>query len=274
MRIAWLPISLALALCVCQPVPVTQRRQLSLIPDSQLLPLSYEQYQSILNEMEVVTGTQDARTVSRVGQRIRAAVEDYMAELDYEERIEGYDWEFSLIEDSAVNAFALPGGKVGVFTGMMPVAETETGLAVVIAHEIAHAIAQHGNERMSQALLVQLGGMALSVALSEKPVQTRRLFLAAYGLGAQLGVLLPYSRLHESEADQLGLIFMAKAGYDPRAAVDFWQRMEEAAEGRPSPPAFLSTHPSYEQRIEEIRDHLPKALEYYRKSRGAPVAGG
>jgi predicted Zn-dependent protease len=189
-----------------------------------------------------------------------------MAELGYQERLEGYEWEYSLIQDSSINAFALPGGKVGVFTGMMPVAETETGLAVVIAHEIAHAIAEHGNERMSQALLVQLGGTALSVALAERPVETRRLFLSAYGLGAQLGILLPYSRLHESEADRLGLIFMAKAGYDPREAIDFWQRMAQAAEGRPSPPAFLSTHPTYEQRIENLRDLMPQALEHYRQN--------
>jgi predicted Zn-dependent protease len=271
MKSTWQPISLGLMLCICQPVPVTQRQQLSLIPESQLLPLSYEQYQTLLNRMDVVTGTRDARMVKRIGQRIQGAVVKYMEELGYADRLEGYEWEFSLIEDSAINAFALPGGKVGVFTGMMPVAETETGLAVVMAHEVAHAIAQHGNERMSQALLVQLGGTALSIALAEKPVATRRLFLSAYGLGAQVGVLLPYSRLHESEADQLGLIFMAMAGYDPREAVDFWQRMEKAAEGRPQPPGFLSTHPSYDKRIENIREHLPRALEYYRESTGAPV---
>ncbi|MBD3315051.1 MAG: M48 family metalloprotease [Chitinivibrionales bacterium] len=256
-------------LLMCQPVPLTQRSQLNLIPESQLLPLSSDEYQSMLNEMEVVTGTREAAMVKRVGRRIKSAVADYMAEIGYEERLEDYEWEFNLIEDSAINAFAMPGGKVGVFTGMMPVAETETGLAVVMAHEIAHVIAQHGNERMSQALLVQLGGAALSVALAERPAETRRLFLAAYGLGSQLGVLLPYSRLHESEADRLGLIFMAKAGYNPREAVDFWQRMEEASEGG-APPAFLSTHPTHQQRIENLREQMPEALEYYREATEAP----
>jgi predicted Zn-dependent protease len=158
----------------------------------------------------------------------------------------------------------MPGGKVVVYTGILPITKNESGLATVMGHEIAHAIARHGNERMSQALATQLGGMALSVALSSEPQQTRQLFMQAYGLGAQVGVLLPYSRLQESEADEIGLIFMAKAGYDPRKAVDFWQRMEKQSGGG-APPEFLSTHPSPKSRIEDIKEHLPEAMKYYRK---------
>jgi predicted Zn-dependent protease len=157
----------------------------------------------------------------------------------------------------------MPGGKIVIYTGILPITQNENGLATVMGHEIAHVMAQHGNERMSQGLVAQLGGMALGAALSSKPQQTQQLFMAAYGVGAQVGILLPYSRLQESEADEIGLIFMAKAGYDPRTAVDFWQRMEQNANGS-SPPEFLSTHPLHKTRIETIKKHLPAAMVYYR----------
>lgn len=256
-----LTVSMAL---VCQPVPITGRRQLNLIPSGQINQLSFQQYEQMLEEMQVVSGTEQAQMVKRVGRRIRSAVEQYMRENDMSGQLEGYEWEFTLFEDSTANAWAMPGGKVGIHTGIMPIAETETGLAVVMGHEIAHAIAEHGNERMSQQLLVQLGGVALSEALSKRPKATRQIFMAAYGLGSQVGVLLPYSRLHESEADRLGLIFMAMAGYDPREAIDFWQRMQEKAGGK-APPEFLSTHPAHKDRIARIEELLPDAMEYYRK---------
>lgn len=247
----------------CSTVPVTERRQLSLIPSDQILSLSFEQYNKFLSEHKMVTGNSESRMVKEVGKRISRAVEDYMRENGKEDLLQGYAWEFNLVEDKQVNAFCMPGGKVIIYTGILSVTQNETGLATVMGHEIAHAIARHGNERMSHGLAAQLGGMALSVALSSKPQQTQQLFMQAYGLGAQVGVLLPYSRLQESEADEIGLIFMAKAGYDPRKAVDFWQRMEEQS-GSGAPPEFLSTHPSHESRIEDIKEHLPTAMEYYR----------
>jgi predicted Zn-dependent protease len=248
----------------CSTVPVTERRQLSLIPSDQILSLSFQQYDKFLSEHKVVTGTSESRMVKEVGKRISQAVEDYMRKNGQENLLQGYAWEFNLVEDKQANAFCMPGGKVVVYTGILPITKNESGLATVMGHEIAHAIARHGNERMSQALATQLGGMALSVALSSEPQQTRQLFMQAYGLGAQVGVLLPYSRLQESEADEIGLIFMAKAGYDPRKAVDFWQRMEKQSGGG-APPEFLSTHPSPKSRIEDIKEHLPEAMKYYRK---------
>lgn len=246
----------------CSSVPVTGREQLTLIPQGQLTALSTDQYQQFLNQHEVVRGTPEAEMVQRVGQKIRQAVETYMRQHGREAEIQDYNWEFHLVKDDQANAFAMPGGKVVVYSGILDIAETPAGLATVMAHEIAHVIANHGNERMSQALLAQLGGVALSVALNDKPQQTQQLFMAAYGLGAQVGVLLPYSRLQESEADKLGLIFMAMAGYNPREAVDFWQRMEQQSKSG-APPQFLSTHPSHETRIESLKEEMPQAMKYY-----------
>ncbi len=249
-------------IAACATVPVTERRQLRLIPRSELLGMSFTQYNQFLNEHPVVTGTPEAAMVERVGSRIAAAVEEYMSSIGQAAALRGYQWEFRLVEDDMVNAWCMPGGKVVFYTGILPVTETETGLAVVMGHEVAHAVAEHGNERMSQALLAQFGGAALSAAMRDRPEETRNLWLAAYGVGAQVGVLLPYSRLHESEADQLGLIFMAMAGYDPREAVTFWERMA-AARGGPEPPELVSTHPADSRRIRDLQDALPKAMEYY-----------
>ncbi|MFW6237098.1 MAG: M48 family metallopeptidase [Desulfosudaceae bacterium] len=191
-------------------------------------------------------------------------MERYFAANGLAQQLDNYRWEFHLVQDNAANAWCMPGGKVVVYTGILPLTRDETGLAVVMGHEIAHAVARHGSERMSQALVAQLGGMALSRALAEKPEATQSLWMAAYGVGTQFGLLLPYSRLHEKEADHLGLIFMAMAGYDPRAAVDFWGRMAEQGAGR-KPPEFLSTHPSDQTRINQIKKLLPEAMSYYRQ---------
>jgi len=247
----------------CSTVPVTDRQQLTLLSSDQVLSLSFNQYNQFLNQNKVVADTAQSRMVHQVGSRIQRAVETFFQKRGRSEILAGYRWEFKLVEDSSANAFAMPGGKVVVFTGILAITENENGLATVMGHEIAHAVARHGNERMSQGLLTQLGGMALSAAISSKPEQTRQLFMAAYGMGAQVGVILPYSRLQESEADELGLIFMAIAGYDPRSAVEFWQRMDQKQE-QASPPEFLSTHPSHETRIEDIKEHLPTAMKYYR----------
>jgi predicted Zn-dependent protease len=203
----------------CSTVPVTGRRQLNLVPQSQMLSMSFQEYGTFLQQNKVSTNQEQTALVKRVGGRIQGAVERYFAEKGISDQLSGYKWEFNLIESNEVNAWCMPGGKVVVYTGILPVTKDEDGLAVVLGHEIAHAVAQHGNERMSQGLLAQLGGMALNEALANKPEQTRQLWMTAFGAGVQVGALLPFSRTQESEADHLGLIFMAMAGYDPQTAV-------------------------------------------------------
>ncbi len=250
----------------CAEVGITGRRQLSLVPDSIINSLSVQQYNQFLAEQKVVTGTSGSEMVQRVGNRIVTAVDEYARRNLERDPFEGYKWEFNLVEDNAVNAFAMPGGKVVVYTGILPVTQDEDGLAVVVGHEIAHIFAKHGAERMTQSLVVEMGGMALSVALRERPEATRELFMASYGMGSQVGILLPFSRLHENEADRLGLIFMAMAGYDPSAAVAFWERMSAMKSGD-QPPEFLSTHPADSTRIQNLRNLIPEAMEYYRPAK-------
>ncbi|MCB2204709.1 M48 family metallopeptidase [bacterium] len=263
-----IPVSLLLVsvffLSACGTVPVTGRRQLNLIPSSTMLSMSASQYGEFMQSHRQSGDMSKVQMVRRVGTGIKNAVERYFAQKGMSDELSGYKWEFNLVESPEVNAWCMPGGKVVVYTGILPITRDETGLAVVMGHEIAHAIAEHGNERMSQGLLTQLGGMALSEALSEKPEQTRALWMTAFGVGAQVGVLLPFSRLQESEADELGLIFMAMAGYNPNEAVGFWQRMAAMKNGS-APPEFLSTHPSDETRIRDIQKALPEAMKYYRK---------
>lgn len=246
----------------CGKVPITGRKQLNLIPGSQMMSMSFQQYDQFLKEHKLSTNQQQTAMVKRVGQRIQKAVEAYFAEKGISDQLKDYKWEFNLVDSPEANAWCMPGGKVVFYTGILPITKDETGLAVVMGHEIAHAIAEHGNERMSQGLLTQFGGMALAVALEEKPEQTQALWMTAFGLGSQIGVMLPFSRLHESEADRLGLIFMAMAGYNPSEAVDFWQRMADMKGGQ-APPEFLSTHPSDATRIEQIKKWLPEAMQYF-----------
>lgn len=248
----------------CETVPITGRQQLSLIPSGTILAMSFNSYDDFLSKHKVITNTEESQMVKRAGQRIQHAVGQYFHEHNMSDRLEGYQWEFNLVDDKNINAWCMPGGKVVVYTGILPITRDETGLAVIMGHEIAHAVANHGDERMSQGLIAQMGGIALAVALSERPRETNDLFVVAYGLGAQIGVLLPYSRLHESEADRLGLIFMAMSGYDPHSALDFWQRMLSSKHGA-SPPEFLSTHPADAARIKNIERLIPEAMEYYKK---------
>ena len=257
-------VCILLMVCSCSRVDITGRRQFNLVPDSLMNQMSFQSYNQFLTENKLSTNAQQAEMVKRVGSRIQAALEEYCAKNGLQDRLEGYAWEFNLVEDKAVNAWAMPGGKVVVYTGILPVTKTEAGLAVVMGHEIAHAFAKHGGERMTQGLLVELGGIALSTALKEHPEQTKTLFLQAYGAGSQIGLLLPYSRVHENEADHLGLIFMAMAGYDPQEAVVFWERMAESSKGKERPPEFLSTHPAEETRIRNLQNLIPDAMKYYR----------
>jgi predicted Zn-dependent protease len=256
-------ILLALTVYYCSTVPITGRKQLSLIPASEMNSMSFAQYGEFLKTNKLSLNKSDVEMVKRVGVNIQKAVEMYFAQNNLSKELDGYAWEFNVVESPEVNAWCMPGGKVVVYTGILPITKDETGLAVVMGHEIAHAVAQHGGERMSQGLLQQLGGVALSVALKDKPQETQTLFMTAYGVGTTVGVMLPFSRTHESEADHLGLIFMAMAGYNPNAAVDFWTRMSQM--GGQKPPEFLSTHPSDETRIADIKKELPEALKYYKK---------
>lgn len=248
----------------CFKNPVTGRSSLNALPESEMRSMATQQYAAVKTQSTVVTGTKDAEMVQRVGMRISRAVEEYMKSIGKYELIQDYKWEFNLINENQVNAWCMPGGKVAFYTGIMPVCQNEAGVATVMGHEIAHAVARHGNERMSQEYATQFGGAALSVALSEKPEQTRQLYMAAYGATTQLGLILPYSRAHESEADHMGLIFMAMAGYNPNEAISFWQRM--AALGGQKPPEFLSTHPSDQRRINDIKGKIPEAMTYYKSN--------
>jgi predicted Zn-dependent protease len=252
------------SLSACSTVPITGRSQLNLIPGQSMLSMSLQQYDQFLKEHKVSGNREQTATVKRVGANVQHAVERYFAASGLSQHLSDYKWEFNLVDDPQVNAWCMPGGKVVVYTGLLPVAKGDAGLAVVLGHEIAHAIAEHGNERMSQGLLAQMGGVALSTALSTKSAETQQLWMSVYGVGAQYGAILPYGRMQENEADHLGLIFMAMAGYDPNEALAFWERMA-ANKGGKAPPEFLSTHPSDATRIAEIRRLIPEAMQEYRK---------
>jgi predicted Zn-dependent protease len=259
-----LPVVLAgLVFLSCHSVPLTGRNQLNIIPSSTMLSMSAQEYNSFLQSNPKSNDQANAALVQNVGQRIQGAVERFMTQEGAADQLAGYKWEFNLVQSDQVNAWAMPGGKVVFYTGILPITQNETGIAVVMGHEVAHAIAEHGNERMSQGLIAQFGAIALSEALKNKPEQTQALYMTAFGLGAQFGAILPFSRLQESEADHLGLIFMAMAGYDPNAAVAFWERMA-ANKGSQAPPEFMSTHPSDQTRIAKIREALPEAMQYYK----------
>lgn len=252
-------------LVACSKNALTGKSQLTLLPESELQTMATQEYQQFLSTNKVVStsNNRDAEMVVRVGKRITNAVENFYKEKGISDRLTGFKWEYNLVDDKAVNAWCMPGGKIVVYTGLLPVTQNEAALAAVMGHEVSHALLQHGNQRMSQGLLQQLGGVALSVALANKPAETQNLFLNAYGVGSQVGVLLPFSRKNELEADHYGLIFAAMAGYNPEEAINLWQRMAKASEGQ-APPEFLSTHPSDEHRIAQLKKLMPEALKYYK----------
>ncbi|MGI4869595.1 MAG: M48 family metallopeptidase [Janthinobacterium lividum] len=253
--------SLAL-LSACATVPITGRRQLSLVSGSEMNSLAVTQYKETLSTAKLSTNAAQVAMVRRVGQRIQAAVELYFKQQNLSSQLDGYAWEFNLIDDpKTANAWCMPGGKVAVYTGILPLTKDETGLAVVLGHEISHAVARHGAERMSDQLGLQLGGSLLSTALNKDPAATGSAFNTAIGAVEQ-GAALKFSRTQESEADHLGLIFMAMAGYDPAQALPFWQRM--AAQSQNSTPEILSDHPADATRIADIQHLLPEAKKYYK----------
>ncbi|MFV0506273.1 MAG: M48 family metallopeptidase [Bacteroidales bacterium] len=262
--------SLVLIMCSifsdCSRVPLTGRSQLSLVPENEMLSLSLTQYQQFLTENKVSANAASTAMVQRCGKKIALAVEEYLRQQGLESRISDFKWEFNLVESEEPNAWCMAGGKVVVYSGLLPIAQNEAGLAVVLSHEIAHAVARHGSERMSQQLALQYGGVALSVAMAKKSASTQSLVNQVYGVGGNLGVLA-YSRTHEYEADKMGIIFMSKAGYDPSVAISFWQRMSQMS-GSAETPEILRTHPLDENRISAIEEILPKAMEIYNRTQG------
>jgi predicted Zn-dependent protease len=252
-------------LVACSTNPLTKKSQLTLLPESELQAMGTQEYQQFLSTSRVISasGNRDAEMVRRVGQRITRAVTEYYAQNGITDKLNGVNWEYNLVDDKAVNAWCMPGGKIVVYTGLLPISQNEAALAVVMGHEVSHALLQHGNQRMSQGLLAQAGEVALSVALANKPTETQNLFLAAYGAGATIGVMLPFSRKQELEADRFGLIWTAMAGYNPQEAISLWERMEKASQGQ-HPPEFLSTHPSEGTRIDELQKFMPEAMKYYK----------
>ena len=252
----------------CSSVPLSGRSQLSLIGNNKIFPMSYEQYEQVKRESKVITGTEQARMVKRVGTRIQRAVEQYFGDQGKSNYLEDYQWEYNLIDnDSTVNAWCMPGGKVAFYTGIMPICEDESGLAVVMGHEIAHAIANHGRERISQQYAAQFGLSAVAIVITgggNAPTIPTEIIMQGAGAATSLGILA-FSRKHESEADKLGLYFMAMAGYNPQEAPEFWERMSGLGGGE-APPEFLSTHPSHDTRISDLNANMPKAMEYYRNA--------
>jgi predicted Zn-dependent protease len=246
----------------CATNPFTGKSTLALVPNSQLFPTSFAQYNEFLNENKVVKGTKDAQMITRVGERIKAATERWMNANGQQGYLNDYKWEFNLVDDKTVNAWCMPGGKIVFYTGILPVAQNETAIAAIMGHEVAHALANHGQQRMSAGLLQQIGAVAGNVVIQDE--KNKALFNQAYGVGTQVGVMLPFSRSHESEADRIGLYLMAIAGYNPDEASKLWERMD-ANSGGQAPPAILSTHPSNDSRIAELNQLAPLAKEEAKK---------
>jgi predicted Zn-dependent protease len=260
-------ISLVMVVTVlysCATVPVTGRKQLSLVSSDEINAMSAQQYKEVVAKGPLSTNKEQTEMVKRVGVRIQKAVEQYMASKGASAQLAGFNWEFNLIQDDkTVNAWCMPGGKVAFYTAILPVCKDELGVAVVMGHEVAHAIANHGAERMSQGLLAEFGMSTLGAAMGQNPTATQQIFMQAVGMGTNVG-MLKFSRSHESEADHMGLIFMAMAGYDPSSAPKFWERMATLSGGA-QPPEFLSTHPSHETRIKDLEGWIPEAMQYYKK---------
>ena len=246
----------------CNTNPFTGNKTLAIVPNSQLLPMAFKQYDKFLKENEVIKNTEEARMVKHVGQEIANAAEKWLNNNGYKDYLKNYKWEYSLIDSEQVNAFCMPGGKIVVYQGILPIAQDRAGVAGIMGHEVAHALANHGQQRMSAAQIQQTAGAAGSLFFEDE--QSRQIFSQAYGLGSQVGVMLPFNRKHETQADKIGLDLMAIAGYDPQEAADLWRRMSKESGGK-APPEFLSTHPSNQTRISNIEKWAPGAKATGRK---------
>lgn len=240
----------------CSTNPFTGNKTLALVPNSQIFPTAFAQYDEFLTENNVVTGTKEAEMVKRIGQKIAVAAERWLDANGYQGYLKDYQWEYNLVKDETVNAWCMPGGKIVVYTGILPIADGEAGLAAIMGHEVSHALANHGQQRMSAGMLQQFGAVAGNIAIKDQ--ESLALFNQAYGIGTQVGVMLPFSRSHESQADEIGLYLMAIAGYEPLEAANLWRRMN-AKSGGQAPPEFLSTHPANETRIRNIEALASKA---------------
>ncbi len=249
-------LSVIVMVVACTTNPFTGKQTLALVPNSQILPMAFQQYDQFLTENNVIKGTSDARMIQNVGQKISTAAERYLTANGYAGYLKDYRWEYNLVEDPAVNAWCMPGGKIVFYTGILPIAAGEAGVAAIMGHEVAHALANHGQQRMSAGQLQAIGAVAGNIALSRDP-KNQEIFNQAYGIGSTVGVMLPFSRGHETESDRIGLTLMAIAGYDPIVGAELWQRMAQAGGG--APPEFLSTHPSNETRINNITMWAPEA---------------
>jgi predicted Zn-dependent protease len=254
-------LTVILYLSACATNPFTGKSTMAFVSNSQLFPTSFAQYQEFLNENTVITGTAEAAMVERVGKKLADAAQKWLESEGKEHYLDDYKWEYKLVKDDQINAWCMPGGKIVVYTGILPVTKTEEGLAVVLGHEISHALLDHGQQQMSADLLQQIGalGVAVGTSIAGLSAETQSGLMNAYGIGTTLGAALPFSRRHESEADHYGLILMAIAGYNPDEAVPFWQRM--AALGGGGTPEFLSTHPSDATRIRQLQGWMPEAKQ-------------
>jgi predicted Zn-dependent protease len=257
-RIFSLSILFAALVVACTTNPFTGNKDLNFVSNEQIFPAAFQQYNQFLNENKVIKGTADAQRVTTVGQKIRAAAEKYLNANGYQGYLNGYQWEYNLVQSNEVNAWCMPGGKIVVYSGILPITKDEAGLATVMGHEVAHALVNHGAQRMSAGQLQEIGAVGVGLATSGKSAQTQQLFMQAYGVSSEVFGTLPFSRKHENEADEIGLTLMAIAGYNPDRAIDFWQRME-ANSGGGAPPEFLSTHPSGSTRIANIKSKIPNA---------------
>ncbi|UJH66915.1 M48 family metallopeptidase [Allomuricauda sp. SCSIO 65647] len=257
MRRLILALTLFLAVVACKTNPFTGKKTLNFYPNSQIFPMAFAQYDQFLTENNVVEGTTEAKMITNVGQRIATAAERWLDANGYPGYLKDYKWEYNLVKDETINAWCMPGGKIVFYTGILPICQDETGVAVVMGHEVAHALADHGAQRMSAGMLQQLGAVAGNVAI--KDPQKRNTFNQAYGIGSTVGVMLPFSRSHETEADRIGIQIMAIAGYNPDEAAELWKRMK--ANASQAPPEFLSTHPSSDTRIQNLTAWAPLAKQ-------------
>jgi predicted Zn-dependent protease len=242
----------------CATNPLTGKKSLNFVSNSELFPSSFQQYGAFLKENKVISGTADAQRVENVGMKIKAAAEKYLNSIGQTEYLKDYRWEYKLVESKDINAWCMPGGKIVVYSGILPITKDDAGLATVMGHEVSHALANHGAQRMSAAQLQQIGAVGVSLATGSQSAEKQQMWQQYYGLGSEVGVMLPFSRSHESEADKIGLTLMAIAGYNPDLAIDFWQRMASKSGGE-SPPEFMSTHPSDATRIANLKALIPEA---------------
>lgn len=259
-------ISLAvvfLFIASCSTVPITGRKRINIVSDAQILPVSFEQYAGFLKEHKISTDVKMSNEVQNVGINISRAVDKFMRANGMVSEANNYRWEFNLIDDKTVNAWCMPGGKVVFYTGILPICENTDGIAAVMGHEVAHAFAKHGQERMTSAYGQQLGGIAVALGTGKKDPKSRELWNTIYGVGSTVG-MLAFSRTHETEADKLGMVFMVMAGYKPEEAINVWIRMSQRASGG-APPEFLSTHPSNKTRINNLKNYLPTAVALAKK---------